>query len=234
LACQHKPERSIHPAIDRDSLRQGDFQGADLKRFRVKLQRIGKRSIAMTLKRWTSTLTASALLVLLTACSVQGEQLGAGVAALQVSSASFSSGGNMPQKLTCDGADVSPNIQWSTAPAGTQSYAIVMDDPDAPFGFTHWLAYNIPATAHELPEGASTPSTRIDHAAEGINSFGHAGYGGPCPPNAKPHHYVFHVYALDVNPNLPAGQGKDQVMDAIKGHVLAAGKITGLYGRSNM
>lgn len=152
-------------------------------------------------------------------------------ASLQVSSSSFASGQSMPSKLTCDGSNLSPDIRWSTAPARTQSYAIVVDDPDAPPGFTHWLAYNIPATIHDLPEGASTPVKRLEQAAEGSNGFGHPGYGGPCPPGTTPHHYVFHVYALDMNPKLAAGLEQPQVMAAIKGHVLAEGRIVGLYGR---
>jgi Raf kinase inhibitor-like YbhB/YbcL family protein len=153
-------------------------------------------------------------------------------ATLPVSSSSFTNGQTIPSRLTCDGPDVSPDIQWGEAPAATQSYAIVMNDPDAPLGFTHWLAYNIPANIHELPEGASTPTKRIDQAGEGINSFGNVGYGGPCPPGATPHHYVFHVYALDVNPGLAAGVSTEQVVVALKAHVLAEGQITGLYGRS--
>ncbi|WP_229679404.1 YbhB/YbcL family Raf kinase inhibitor-like protein [Dyella caseinilytica] len=161
-------------------------------------------------------------------------QQGTTPAVLHVSSLSFADGQTMPQKLTCDGADQSPSLQWLTPPAGTQSYVIVMHDPDAPVDFTHWLAYNIPGMTYALPEGASTPSQRLDHAVEGINSFGRIGYGGPCPPTGKPHHYVFRVYALDVNPGLPAGQGTDQVMAAIKGHVLAEGEITGMYERGGM
>jgi Raf kinase inhibitor-like YbhB/YbcL family protein len=189
----------------------------------------------MTLKHWTGQTTIGALLALLAASPASAQKNAVGSSAapsvLQVSSGSFAAGQTMPQKLTCDGPDVSPDIQWSSAPVGTQSYVIVMDDPDAPLGFTHWLAYDIPANTREEPEGASTPSRRLDHAGEGINSFDHAGYGGPCPPEGHPHHYVFHVYALDVNPGLPAGQSKEQVMAAMQGHVLAQGQLTGLYAR---
>ena len=182
----------------------------------------------MTMKHWTFRTTLSTLVVLLAAGPELAQAQDAG--ALHVSSASFADGRNMPQRLTCDGPDVSPDIQWSAAPARTQSYAIVMDDPDAQ-GFTHWLAYNIPANTHDLSEGASTPSKRLDVMGEGANSFGHAGYGGPCPPEGSAHHYVFQVYALDVNPNLPAGLSEEQLMVAMQGHVLAKGQITGLYAR---
>lgn len=153
-------------------------------------------------------------------------------ATLQVSSSSFADGQTMPSRLTCDGTNLSPDLRWRAVPARTQSYAIVMDDPDAPSSFTHWLAYNIPVNSHELPEGAATPSKRLEQAAEGVNGFGKPGYGGPCPPGHSPHHYVFRVYALDVNPNLAAGLEPPQVLAAIKDHILAEGQIIGLYGRS--
>jgi Raf kinase inhibitor-like YbhB/YbcL family protein len=173
-------------------------------------------------------------MVLATASAWAFGQQGTADAALHVSSASFTNGQAMPQKLTCDGDDISPNLQWQTPPSGVKSYAIVVTDPDAPVEFTHWLAYDIPATTHALSEGASTPSQRMDQGTEGVNGFGRMGYGGPCPPAGKPHHYVFRVYALDTNLVLPAGQGQDQVMAAIKGHVLAEGEIVGLYARGGM
>lgn len=154
-------------------------------------------------------------------------------ASMQVSSSSFSDGGTIPSTFTCDGSDLSPHLRLSTPPSGTKSLAIVVDDPDAPSLFTHWLAYNIPPETRELPEGASTSSHRLSHGTEGTNSFGQIGYGGPCPPPGKPHHYLFHVYALDINLTLPAGAQAEQVKAAIKGHVLAAGQITGLYARNN-
>lgn len=153
------------------------------------------------------------------------------VAPLALTSGSFKDGDTMPQKLTCDGLNISPDLQWPSAPSDTKSFAIVMDDPDAPLGFTHWIAYNIPPDTRDVAEGASTHNKRFDHAAEGVNSFGDIGYGGPCPPSGPPHHYVFHVYALDVNPALPPGQARDQLAAAVRGHVLAEGRITGLYGR---
>lgn len=153
------------------------------------------------------------------------------VAPLHVASGSFKDGDSMPRKLTCDGSDISPDLQLPAPPAGTKSFAIVMDDPDAPEPFTHWIAYNIPPDTQDVAEGASGPHKRFDHAAEGVNSFGDIGYGGPCPPSGSPHHYAFRVYALDVNPALPAGQTRDQLAAAVHGHVLAEGLITGLYGR---
>ncbi|WP_333677195.1 YbhB/YbcL family Raf kinase inhibitor-like protein [Dyella sp.] len=151
---------------------------------------------------------------------------------LSIQSASFTDGGSMPAKLSCDGANLSPDIRLPRPPDGTRSFAIVVMDPDAPVAFAHWLAYDIPAETRDLPEGASTSSHRLEHAVEGINGFGHAGYGGPCPPSGTTHHYVFHVYALDSMPALPSGADALQVNTAIQGHVLAEGRITGLYTRS--
>jgi Raf kinase inhibitor-like YbhB/YbcL family protein len=150
------------------------------------------------------------------------------VASMTVASSSFKNGGAIPARFSCDGANVSPDIQWSTPPAGTKSIAIVVDDSDTPLLFTHWLAYDIPASTHDIPEGASTPSTRLVHAAEGTNNFGDVGYGGPCPPSGT-HHYNFRIYALDVDLTLPPGQNKDQLADAVQGHILAKGLITGVF-----
>ena len=191
----------------------------------------------MTLKHWVGLSVIGGALAWLAIGSMHASQrqdpghAGMTAATLVVSSASFADGASMPAKLSCDGTDVSPDLQWSAAPAGTKSYAVVMNDPDAPQEFIHWLAYDIPGSAHELPEGASTAAQRLSHAAEGINSFGNVGYGGPCPPGGSPHRYVFHVYALDIDPRLAAGLGKQQLMAAIQGHVLVQGQITGLYGR---
>jgi len=148
-----------------------------------------------------------------------------------VSSSSFTDGGTMPSRLSCDGADLSPELRLPTPPIGTRSLAILMEDPDAPIAFAHWLAYGLPADTRELREGASTPSQRLEHAAEGINSFGRIGYGGPCPPSGSTHHYVLHVYALDNVPALPTGASAQQLQAAMQGHVLAEGRITGLYTR---
>ncbi|RUL78344.1 YbhB/YbcL family Raf kinase inhibitor-like protein [Dyella choica] len=150
---------------------------------------------------------------------------------LRVSSSSFADGGQMPARLTCDGANLSPEIRFATPPAGTRSFAIVVDDQDVPVEFFHWLAYGIPADTRELPEGASTPSQRLAAAAEGINNFGRMGYGGPCPPAGATHHYVFHVYALDDVPALPSGASAQEVNTAIRGHVLAEGRFSGVYAR---
>lgn len=150
---------------------------------------------------------------------------------LTVTSTSFSDGGTIPPKYTCDGSDVSPELEWTATPATTQTILIFVDDPDAPLAFVHWIAFNLPASARELPEGASERlgTGMPEGSKEGENGFGNTGYGGPCPPGVKPHHYVFRVYALDSSLSLPSGAKKSDLAGAMKGHVLAEGKIVGLY-----
>lgn len=155
-----------------------------------------------------------------------------GHAALQIQSASFSNGGAIPRRYTCDGANDSPNLQWLKAPAGTKSFAIVMNDPDAPVDFTHWLAYNIPPSARGLAEGASAHGAMPQGSAEGTNSFGLVGYGGPCPPAGRTHHYVFRLYALDIGLDLPPGATRYQLESAISQHVVGEGQIIGIYRRT--
>lgn len=150
---------------------------------------------------------------------------------MQVTSESFSDGGAIPQQFTCDGADNSPGLRWTTVPGKTKSLALVMHDPDAPVDFTHWLAYNIPPSARELAAGASPRVAMPKGSDEGMNDFSHIGYGGPCPPPGKPHHYIFSIYALDAQLALPAGSKRGELEAAIKRHMIAMGRITGLYQR---
>jgi hypothetical protein len=150
---------------------------------------------------------------------------------LVVSSSGFSSGGAIPKRYTCEGSGISPSLQWSTAPGGTKSFALVMHDPDAPGDFTHWLAYNIPPGTHELAEGASARGAMPAGSSEGINGFGRTGYGGPCPPAGPPHRYVFHLYTLDSRLDLPAGAERGRLESAMKPHILGGGEIVGHYGR---
>jgi len=182
------------------------------------------------------TAAAIVLLVGLLVCLVLWQRHSASVrgqarATLQVQSNSFANGGAIPRQCTCDGANDSPSLQWWNAPAGTKSFALVMNDPDAPIDFTHWLAYNIPPGVRGLAESASAHGAMPQDSAEGTNSFGRLGYGGPCPPAGKLHHYVLRLYALDVRPALPPGAPRDQVESAIGGHVLAEGEIMGTYRR---
>lgn len=147
-------------------------------------------------------------------------------------SSSFVNGGAIPRRFTCDGAGDSPSLGWFGEPAGTKSFAIVMNDPDAPIDFTHWLVYNIPAGVRRLATGASTHGAMPQGSEEGTNSFGQFGYGGPCPPPGKPHHYVFRIFAIDAGIDLPSGASRAQLESAVRGHVLAEGQIVGIYGRA--
>ncbi len=147
-----------------------------------------------------------------------------------VGSSSFT--GAIPQRFTCDGAGVSPALTWSSPPTGTKSLAIVMHDPDAPINFTHWIVFDIPPGTSALAEGASTEGAMPEGSSEGINDFGRPGYGGPCPPSGRPHHYRFHVFALDARFGLPPGANRKQLESAMNGHILAEGEIVGVYRRA--
>jgi Raf kinase inhibitor-like YbhB/YbcL family protein len=149
---------------------------------------------------------------------------------LQVTSGSFPAGGAIPSKFTCDGANVSPALSWSSPPPKTQAFALIVDDPDAGFTFTHWVIYNLPANTQELPEGIGQQEHPLPGGTlQGQNGFDKTAYGGPCPPGTSSHHYVFRVYALDSRLDLPPGVTEKQLKRAIEGHVLAQGQLIALY-----
>ncbi len=151
---------------------------------------------------------------------------------LLVSSVAFREGEVIPAKYTCQGQDVSPPLAWSQPPAGNQSLAIVVDDPDASVGvFTHWVIFNKAADSHELPEGVPNQADIQSGALQGKDNFGRIGYAGPCPPPGPPHRYRFTVYALDSHLDLAAGVSKKQLLSAMQGHVLAQGELGGRYQR---
>ena len=148
-----------------------------------------------------------------------------------LNSPSFQPNGEIPARFSCGGADLSPAVIWTEPPAGAASFALIMDDPDAPGGvFTHWLIYDLPANLRQLPEGvrasAGPPGTR-----QGRNGFGREGYNGPCPPPGPTHRYFFRLYALDKMLNLPPGTSKDKLLRAMKGHVLAQAEVVGRFAR---
>jgi Raf kinase inhibitor-like YbhB/YbcL family protein len=152
---------------------------------------------------------------------------GSGVASTFVlSSTSFTGDATIPQKYTCDGNSISPELEWSGAPANTKGFALIMDDPDAPTGtFTHWVAFDIPANQTEIPEGAQ----RV--AKSGKNSAGQNGYTAPCPPSGT-HRYYFTLYALDVaSLGLNEGASRTQVETAAKAHTLGVAQLMGRYSR---
>jgi len=147
--------------------------------------------------------------------------------ALRISSSAFSNNDTIPTRYTCDGQDVAPPLEWSDIPANARSIAIICDDPDAPSGrFTHWVLYNIPASARGIAEHATI-------GTPGVNSFGKTGFGGPCPPKKdQAHHYHFRVYALDIESLGSAGLSKEDALKAMRGHVVAEGDLVGTYKRA--
>ncbi len=144
-----------------------------------------------------------------------------------LTSSAFAQGERIPTKYTCDGEDISPPLQWSNPPQGTQSFALIMDDPDAPVGtWVHWVLFNLPADTQELPEQTTLPAG----AQDGKNSWGRTGYGGPCPPSGT-HRYFFKLYALDTTVNLTSNADKAQLLRAMEGHILAQAEVMGTYSR---
>jgi len=151
---------------------------------------------------------------------------------LSLSSPVFQEGEDISITYTCDGQDISPPLTWGEPPSETQSFALIMDDPDATGGvFTHWLLFNLPADNRELPEAVPLDNELANGALQGKNSFGKIGYGSPCPPPGPAHHYRFTIYALDQPLDLMAGASRKQVIDAITGHILARGQLIGMYQR---
>lgn len=157
---------------------------------------------------------------------------------LKITSPAFGNNGYIPARHACGGADVSPELKWEGAPAGTKSLAVIMDDPDAPPGtWVHWVLFNIPASAKGLRENVARTDVLPDGSrhgtAWGVNEgeFSRIGYYGPCPPPGKPHRYFFKVYALDAELDLQAGETKGALLKAMEGHVLARGELVGLFKR---
>jgi Raf kinase inhibitor-like YbhB/YbcL family protein len=147
-------------------------------------------------------------------------------------SAAFSDGETIPVRYTCDAEDVSPPLAWEDAPDGTKSLALICDDPDAPMGtWVHWVLYDLSAKFSQLSEAIPPAQVTPDGAKQGKNDFGRFGYGGPCPPPGPAHRYFFKLYALDIEPGLPAGATKADLLQAIEGHVLEEAQIMGKYQR---
>ncbi len=149
-----------------------------------------------------------------------------------LSSPSFSNGGAIDKKFTCDAADVSPQLNWTEPPNGTKSLALLVDDPDAPIGnWNHWTMWNIPASSRSLAEGVARNARLQGGSEQGMNDFHKTGYNGPCPPPGKPHRYYFKLYALDATLRLKAGATRKDLEAAMKGHILEQAEWMGRYGR---
>jgi Raf kinase inhibitor-like YbhB/YbcL family protein len=147
-------------------------------------------------------------------------------AKLRLTSASFEADSALPAKYTCDGPDVSPALAWNEPPAGTKSFALVVDDPDTPKKTViHWLIYDLPAATRTLPEGVPTKAKLPDGSRQGKNDHGKIGYSGPCPPAGAAHHYFFKLYTLDYQTGLKPKATAADVEKAIKGHILAQAEL---------
>jgi hypothetical protein len=152
---------------------------------------------------------------------------------LTIKSPAFQSGDNIPKKFSCEGEDISPQLEWSNYPSETKSFALICEDPDAPGGtFTHWIIYDIPTSRNSFPENVPNELDVFDGVKQGKNNFGKIGYGGPCPPAGSAHRYFFRVYALDNKLNIKEGLSKDDLMNKIKSHILEEGELIGLYKKS--
>ena len=150
---------------------------------------------------------------------------------LTITSSAFSQGAAIPVQYSCKGRDVSPPLAWSDPPAGTKSFALIVDDPDAPVGtWVHWVLYNIPPTARGLPEASATEAALADGSLNGRTSAGSPGYHGPCPPSGT-HRYFFKLYALDSMLSLPSSADKARLLEAVQGHILAQGELMGTFSK---
>jgi Raf kinase inhibitor-like YbhB/YbcL family protein len=146
---------------------------------------------------------------------------------MEIQSSVFSNGGEIPQAYTCDGSDVNPPLYLLDVPKETKSLALIMDDPDAPMGlWVHWVMWNIDPETRHIAENSVPQGAR-----EGLTSAGRGGYHGPCPPDRE-HRYFFRLYAVDTVLDLDVLQtGKEELKDALHGHVLAQAELMGVYGR---
>lgn len=143
---------------------------------------------------------------------------------MQLTSPSFTDGTDMPAKYTFDGEDVSPPLEISDVPANARSLALIMEDLDSPIGpFTHWVAWNIPASTERIEPGSLPEGAEV-----GVNGFGEVGYGGPCPPSGR-HRYRFRLYAIEDMLDATSPDRKDQIIDDMEGQVVSMATLTGYY-----
>jgi len=162
-------------------------------------------------------------------------------AVITVTSPTLKAGEVVPIDHTADGKNLSPALMWSGAPANTRQFALIYDDPDVAFGtppqtFVHWVVYRIPGTAKGLPaelpmEAVLTGPPEIAGTIQGLSGFKRAGYRGPAPPAGKPHHYTWTVYALDAELPLEPGLNRNQLIEAMKGHIIGQGSLVAIYER---
>jgi hypothetical protein len=165
------------------------------------------------------------LILTLTACTQKEPNTSPSDLSITLTSPSFGEGESIPLQFTCTGDNHSPELTWSNPPAGTQSFALIMDDPDAPVGtWVHWVLANLPAEERTLPEDY-TPESGV---TAGKNSAGSNSYAGPCPPSGQ-HRYFFKLYALDTVLEADASLDKSGLLGLMEGHVLGQGQLMGVY-----
>jgi len=182
---------------------------------------------------------AAALALTAGAAFAQNKGGGGGIPSpLKITVSGYSDGGEIPEKYTCAAKPPggSPQIEWSGAPSGTMSFALIFHDGDVHPGksfddVTHWIAWNIPANSTGLSADQKTEAEMPDGMHQGKNIAQRVGYMGPCPPAGLPHHYALEVYALDSKLDLPATAGRDELEKALSGHILASGVYVGLFHR---
>jgi Raf kinase inhibitor-like YbhB/YbcL family protein len=151
----------------------------------------------------------------------------------QITSPAFHGGGTIPEKFSCQGENISPQLNWKGAPAETKAFALVVHDPDAPHvgGFTHWVAYNIPANVSQIAENAPKQEQFPGGGMQGKNDDGKIGYTGPCPPSGT-HRYYFYLYALNGELDLQPGATAQDLDKAMEGHVLGKAEMMGKFSKS--
>jgi len=152
---------------------------------------------------------------------------------LELTSDAFLNGQSIPAKYSCTGRNISPALAWDEPPAGTQSFALIVDDPDAPMGtWVHWVLFNIPADRRNLEEDLPVTGKNVGPNAiyVGKNSSGKISYDGPCPPSGT-HRYFFKLYALDTTISLLPGATKEQVLKEMQGHILGQGELMGTFSK---
>ena len=154
------------------------------------------------------------------------------VSTMRISSSAFQEGERIPRQYTGDGQDVSPPLTWTGLPEQCKGLALICDDPDAPVGtWVHWVAYDLPVPSEGLKEAVPKEPELPDGSKQGVNSWRKTGYGGPAPPPGKAHRYFFKLYALDAPLGLKPGATKEQLIAAMKDHLLAEAQLLGTYSR---
>ena len=181
------------------------------------------------MKTWWSAIILIAMFSMIASATGQEEKK------MELTSSDFGNNESICKEFTCDGEDISPALQWSGAPEGTRSFALIVDDPDAPdpanprMTWVHWVLYNMPPTADSLPQ-AATEQDLPEGTMQGLNDWKKTGFGGPCPPIGE-HRYFFKLYALDTELSGLGNPAKADLEKAMKGHVLGKAELVGLYRR---